>query len=293
MTTPKDSKVDDTNTNQADSMKEIIATQHQLNQLTAQFIANNSDKDPALQRFLEEQSQLMLKVTNQMISMEESYPKGVYDNKDDKNVILDGAPACIICGDKDHTSKEHEGQCPNCEEEHPIGQCPTSQATCYLCEGNNHVPSQCPIFSIVEQRKRDGVQKQITDYYEQPKKKKKVDKSQVQCKHCKEMGHYSSGCPENQKYKEIGQVWCNNCKKLGHYAATCPQETREELKLITCFNCKEQGHYASNCPEKMKNNINKPVKDLSLVTCAKCGNKGHHADICPEKFPQDPKQSNM
>src|SRR4051812_24529587 len=107
------------------------------------------------------------------------------------------------------------------------------------------------------------------------------------------MGHYSSECPEKQKYKEIGQIWCNNCKKLGHYAATCPQETREELKLITCFNCKEQGHYASNCPEKMKNKINKPMKDLSLVTCAKCGNKGHHADDCPEKFPQDPKQAKM
>uniref|UniRef100_A0ACD6ATU6 Uncharacterized protein n=1 Tax=Avena sativa TaxID=4498 RepID=A0ACD6ATU6_AVESA len=65
MTTPKDSKVDDTNTNQADSMKELIATQHQLNQLTAQFLVNNSDKDPALQRFLEEQSQLMLKIISQ------------------------------------------------------------------------------------------------------------------------------------------------------------------------------------------------------------------------------------
>src|SRR3954465_1513647 len=102
MTTPKDSKVDDTNTNQADSMKELIATQHQLNQLTTQFLVNNSDKDPALQKFLEEQSQLMLKVTNQMISIEESYPQRGYNNNDDKNVILDRAPACIICGDKDH-----------------------------------------------------------------------------------------------------------------------------------------------------------------------------------------------
>src|SRR3954466_7000681 len=96
MNTPKDSKVDDTNTNQADSMKELITTQNQLNQLTAQFIANNSDKDPALQKFLEEQSQLMLKVTNQMISMEENYPKRVNDNKDDKNVILDGAPVALF-----------------------------------------------------------------------------------------------------------------------------------------------------------------------------------------------------
>src|SRR5215216_3830171 len=306
MTTPRDSniKVDDTNTNQEDSMKDLIATQHQLNQVTAQFIANTSGADPALQGFLETQGQLMLKVTGQMIKMEENYPKKVCDNKDDRNVILDGAPACIICGDKDHTSKEHGNQCPNCEEKHPVGRCPTSQATCYLCEGNNHVPIQCPIYSIVEQRKQGGVQQLIADYQERdkstkkdedkgksplvppcnmtqfkgPKKrhmnyprsnrrskkpvdiptyeityeeheleallalekpKKKKDKSHVQCKHCKEMGHYSSECPEKNKYKEIGQVWCNNCKELGHYVATCPQKTCEELKLITCFNCKE------------------------------------------------------
>src|SRR3954465_2633377 len=212
MTTPKDSKVDDTNTNQADSMKELIATQHQLNQLTAQSITNNSDKDPALQKFLEEQSQLMLKVTNQMINIEESYPKGVYDNKDDKNVVLDGAPACIICGDKDHTSKEHEGQCPNCEENHPVGQCPTSQATCYLCEGNDHVPIQCPIYSMVEQRKQEGskyaknvdgkvkgplIPPNKTTQFKGSKKPKKPrpDMNLVQCRKCKEMGHYSSECP--------------------------------------------------------------------------------------------------
>ena len=283
MTTPKDSniKVDDTNINQADSMKELIATQHQLNQLTAQFIVNNSDKDPALQRFLEEQSQLMLKVTNQMISMEENYPKRVYDNKDEKNIVLDGAPACIICGDKDHTSKEHEGQCPNCEEDHPVGQCPTSQATCYLCEGSDHTPGLCPIYAMVEQRKQEGSKstKKVDDKGKGPlippnkttqfkgskkPKKQQKDKSHVQCHRCKEMGHYPSGCPESIKNKRMDQVVCNNCKEPGHYVATCPQEQRKELQDIHCFNCKEPGHYVSNCPEKMKNKINKPMKDLNL-----------------------------
>ena len=55
MTTPRDSniKVDDTNTNQEDNMKELIATQHQLNQVTAQFLANTSELDPTMQRFFE------------------------------------------------------------------------------------------------------------------------------------------------------------------------------------------------------------------------------------------------
>src|SRR3954462_14734989 len=106
MSTPKDSniKVDDTNNNQEDIMKELIATHNQLNQVTAQFIANTSGEDPTLQGFLETHGQMMLKVTDQMINMEESYSKRVSDNKDDRNIILDGAPACIICGEKDHTS---------------------------------------------------------------------------------------------------------------------------------------------------------------------------------------------
>ena len=278
MTTPRDSniKVDDNNTNQEDNMRELIATQNQLNQMTAQFIANTSGEDPTLQGFLETQGQLMLKVTNQMISMEENYPKRVYDNKDDKNIILDGAPACIICGDKDHTSKEHGDQCPNSEEKHPVGQCPTSQATCYLCEGNDHVPIQCPIYAMVEQRLQEGSKStkgkgpfippnKTTQFKgsKKPKKQKK-DKSHVQCHKCKGMGHYSGECPENQKNKEIGQVVCNNCKELNHYVATCPQEQRKELKDIHCFNCKNPGHYASNCPEKMKNKLNKPMEKLNL-----------------------------
>ena len=127
---------------------------------------------------------------------------------------------------------------------------------------------------------------------EKPKKQKK-DKSHVQCHKCKEMGHYSSECPENQKNKEIGQVVCNNCKELGHYVATCPQEQRKELQDIHCFNCKNPGHYASNCPEKMKHNINQPMKDLSLVICFKCKELGHYANFCPGKIHQDSKQANM
>ena len=174
MTSPRDTniKVDDNN-NQEDNMRELIVTQTQLNQVTAQFIANTSEVDPTIQRFLETQTQLLHKVTNQMINMGDNSSQGACDNKDDNDDILEGTQACNICGDKDHTSKEHEDQCPNCEEKHPIDQCPTSQAICFLCEGNNHVPIQCPIYSIVEQRKQGGVQQLIADYQEGAKSTKK------------------------------------------------------------------------------------------------------------------------
>src|SRR3954464_5008605 len=177
MTSPRDSNIKDgenNNNNQEMHMREqLLANQTQLNQVTTQFLANNNGLDPTMQRFLKTQSQLLQRMATQMINMEDNLSKGVCDNKDDKHDILEGTQACNICGDKDHTSKEHGDQCPNCEEKHPADQCPTSQATCYLCEGNNHVPIQCPIYSIVEQRKQGGVQQLISDYHERAKSTKK------------------------------------------------------------------------------------------------------------------------
>src|SRR3954466_7427514 len=165
MTTPRNSNIKDgdNNNNQENNMRELIVTQTQLNQVTARFLANTSELDPTMQRFLETQTQLLYKVTDQMINMGDNSSHGVCDNKDDKDDILEGTQACNVCGDKDHTSKEHEYQCPNCEEKHPANQCPTTQATCFLCEGNNHVPIQCPIYSIVQQRKQGGVHQQIVN----------------------------------------------------------------------------------------------------------------------------------
>src|SRR3954468_5385643 len=175
MTTPRNSNIKDgdDNNNQEINMRELIVTQTQLNQVTTQFLANTNELDPTMQRFLETQTQLLYKVTDQMINMGDNSSQGVCDNKDVKDDILEGTQACNICGDKDHTSKEHEDQCPNCEEKHPNNQCPTSQATCYPCEGNNHVPIQFPIYSIVQQRKQGGVQQLIADYHERAKSTKK------------------------------------------------------------------------------------------------------------------------
>src|SRR3954462_11607239 len=117
MTTPKNSNIKDgdNNNNQENNMRELIVTRTQLNQVTAQFIANTSEVDQTMQRFLETQTQLLHKVTDQMINMGGNSFQGVCDNKDDKDDILEGTQACNISGYKDHTSKEHEDQCPNCE----------------------------------------------------------------------------------------------------------------------------------------------------------------------------------
>src|SRR4051812_46392118 len=110
MTSPRDSNIkdDDNNNNQEDNMRELIVTQNQLNQETTHLLANNNGLDPAIQRILKLQSQLLQGLVTQMINMGENFSQRANDNKDDKDAILEGTQVCNICGDKDHTSKEHE-----------------------------------------------------------------------------------------------------------------------------------------------------------------------------------------
>src|SRR3954462_4202933 len=105
MTTPKNSNIKDgdNNNNQETNMRELIVTQTQLNQVTAQFIANTSEVDPTMQRFLETQTQLLHRMTSQLINMGDNPSQIICDNKDIKEDILEGTQACNICGDKDHT----------------------------------------------------------------------------------------------------------------------------------------------------------------------------------------------
>ena len=71
MTSPRDSNIKDgdTNNNQEDNMRELIATQNQLSQETTQLLANNNWLDPAIQRILKLQSQLLQGLVTQMINM--------------------------------------------------------------------------------------------------------------------------------------------------------------------------------------------------------------------------------
>src|SRR3954465_11500140 len=167
MTTPRNSniKVDDNNNNQKDNMRDIIATQNQLSQETTQLLANNNGLDPAIQRILKLQTQLLQGLVTQMINMRENFSQGTNDNKDDKDANLEGTQASNIFRYKDHASKEHEDQCPKKRERSPTYEEHELEELLAL---------------------------------ERPKKKKK-DISQVQCFKCKEMGHYANECPEKKK----------------------------------------------------------------------------------------------
>ena len=58
--------------------------------------------------------------------------------------------ACSQCVRGGHQVSQCPGSCPHCFNSHPLGQCPTASATCYLCEGNDHVPAKCSMEFLVE-----------------------------------------------------------------------------------------------------------------------------------------------
>ncbi|KAE8811816.1 hypothetical protein D1007_11227 [Hordeum vulgare] len=68
-----------------------------------------------------------------------------YDNPKKKTC------ACKIYGELGHTQEEHKDGCTHSEENHPAEECPSSQVTCFLCEGTTHYPAQCHIYPKVQQ----------------------------------------------------------------------------------------------------------------------------------------------
>ena len=95
MTSPRDTNIkNDNNNNQVMHMREqLLATQAQLNQVRTQFLANNNGIDPTMQKFLETQSQLLQRMTNQMINMRNNLSQSAGDNNDIKHDIIEGIQA--------------------------------------------------------------------------------------------------------------------------------------------------------------------------------------------------------
>ena len=155
------------NNEMSPGMQQLLTTQAQLVQLMTQIVANNPTVlPPFLPQLLKSQSDLVELMTQQYPNSSNNPLQMGKEISKSKESFETSLRACNICGDIGHTSKDHKDQCPNCDESHPVGECLTSLITCFLCDGNNHVPVQCHLYPVIQQ-----VKQRVGDGFCQPLEK--------------------------------------------------------------------------------------------------------------------------
>jgi hypothetical protein len=290
------------------AMRKLIEAQTQVLQQMVQSLANNGNANlpPEMLQMLKSQCQLLKMVAQNMFN--NNSPQTDYGWKESKGNVVATTIACKIYGDIGHTYKEHPDQCPNCDGDHSAGKCPTSQVTCFLCEGNNHVPVQCNLYSMVQrvnQEVKDGVHQTLKENHEDSRFKRKVKtgvkplgvtlkNTNKSCYSCGEEGHLSRNCSKMRERFPNFVVECEDQELQDLLALEKPKKKKKcndreekDISQVTCYNCKDLGHYATNCPEKVKHKANKwevgkgsSKKDISQVECHKCQKLGHYSWDC-------------
>jgi hypothetical protein len=62
---------------------------------------------------------------------------------------LSKVKACTLCGEIGHYGSNCVTQCPYCDQDHPVEECPTTKITCFLCERMDHVPKDCQLSPLL------------------------------------------------------------------------------------------------------------------------------------------------
>ena len=154
-----------------------------------------------------------------------------YVNLEFKEDIATRPRACKICGEVGHTSKDHQDQCPYCDANHPVDECPTSQVTCFLCEGIDHVPAQCHLYSVVQQvnqQVKNGMHQALKKTSEEEKVATK-DKGNVKGE---DDGNKKPKRYDHEGTRDMTKVFCHRCRKTGHFTNDCPSRKRARTDVI-------------------------------------------------------------
>ncbi|KAE8800900.1 hypothetical protein D1007_23611 [Hordeum vulgare] len=199
-----------------------------------------------------------------------------------------------IYGEIGHSQEEHKDGCPHCEEKHPAEECPTSQVTCFLCEGSTHYLVQCHIYPKVQQvvKQQNEVMKETlkNKILEEHVMKENIEDPDGQgltryfsnaCYSCGEEGHLSQDrmkesqeCVGNfptekvefdpHEIEELSRT--KKSRKKRKYTQTSQISANKDLSHMPCFKCKTLGHYANMCLARKQETKEQQQTPRSLET---------------------------
>jgi hypothetical protein len=183
---------------------------------------------------------------------------------------------------------------------HPVGECPMTHVTCFLCDGTNYVPREFKFYFTVQQmnqQAKDRLSQLLARTPEDRRPKAKMESKDKEeapdttTKSCLTGGkqeHLSRNCTKQRERfpTTIVEYQENELREL--LALELPTKKKKKKQVhskVLCFKCKELGHYASKCPERNNkaNTQGSVKKDLSMINCSKCKQKGHYSNKCIEK----------
>jgi hypothetical protein len=130
------------------AMQRMVEVHTKMMRLLTQNMVTRDSKElpPGMQQVLGDHSQIVQIMSKIVASTNNSLPQNGHGGKTTRVDVEMTLQACKRCGELGHPSKECHEQCPNCDTSHPIGECPMTQVTCFLCEGINHVPAECKFY---------------------------------------------------------------------------------------------------------------------------------------------------
>jgi hypothetical protein len=133
------------------AMQQLIEAHPGMMRVLTRFTDNHDDKElpPGVQQVLIGHSRIVQMMSQIVASANNSLPQDDLDGRSAKVDVEVTQRACKRCGEVAHASKDCHEECPYCDMSHPVGECPMSQVTCFLCEGTNHILAKCKFYSTV------------------------------------------------------------------------------------------------------------------------------------------------
>jgi hypothetical protein len=151
------------------AMQRMVEVHTEMMRVLIQNMVNHDSKElpPGMQQVLDDHTRIVQMMSPIMASINNNLPQNDRSGKESRGDVEMKMRACKRCGEIGHTSKECHEQCSYCDMSHPVGECPMTQVTCFLCEGINHVPVECNFYSTVQrmnQQAKGFVTQELTPY---------------------------------------------------------------------------------------------------------------------------------